>query len=85
MKTITRLMRGMTSMGVGLMSLGLLGAWLELVSHDVLQNKEIRLCRDTIKERKQNGSMMPAGLADTLTREAFRDLNRFLSELGRPK
>jgi len=28
---------------------------------------------------------MPTGLADTLTREEFRDLIRFLSELGKPK
>ncbi len=57
----------------------------ELVLRDVLQNKEVRLRRDTIKERKQNGSVMPNGLADTLTREEFRDLVRFLSELGKPK
>jgi putative heme-binding domain-containing protein len=57
----------------------------ELVLRDVLQNQEVRLRRDVIKERKQNGSVMPAGLADTLTREEFRDLVRFLSELGKPK
>jgi len=28
---------------------------------------------------------MPGGLADTLTRAEFRDLVRFLSELGKPK
>jgi len=52
---------------------------------DVLQNKEVRLRRDTIKETKQNGSVMPSGLADTLTRAEFRDLVRFLSELGKPR
>ncbi|MHB8519556.1 MAG: PVC-type heme-binding CxxCH protein [Limisphaerales bacterium] len=56
----------------------------ELVLRDVLQNKEIRLRRDTITERKENGSVMPAGLADTLTRAEFRDLVRFLSGLGKP-
>jgi putative heme-binding domain-containing protein len=57
----------------------------ELVLRDVLQNREIRLRRDAIKENKQNGSVMPVGLADTLTRAEFRDLVRFLSELGRAK
>jgi putative heme-binding domain-containing protein len=57
----------------------------ELVLRDVLQNKEVRLRRDTIKEKKQNGSVMPAGLVDPLTRTEFRDLVRFLSELGKPK
>ena len=56
----------------------------ELVLRDVLQNKEIRLRRDTIQEKKQNGSVMPNGLADLLTRAEFRDLIRFLSELGKP-
>jgi putative heme-binding domain-containing protein len=57
----------------------------ELVLRDVLQNKEVRLRRDAIKEKKQNGSVMPGGLSDTMTRAEFRDLVRFLSELGRPK
>lgn len=57
----------------------------ELVLRDVLQNKEVRMRRDTIKERKQNGSVMPAGLVDSLTRTEFRDLVRFLSDLGKPK
>jgi hypothetical protein len=56
-----------------------------LVLHDVLQNKEVHLRRDTILEKKQNGSVMPSGLADTLTRAEFRDLVRFLSELGKAK
>src|SRR5205814_2847889 len=34
----------------------------ELVLRDILQNKEIRLRRDSIQERKQHGSVMPAGL-----------------------
>ncbi len=57
----------------------------EFVLRDVLQNKEIRLRRSFIKEKKQNGSVMPAGLTDTLARDEFRDLVRFLSELGRTK
>jgi putative heme-binding domain-containing protein len=57
----------------------------ELVLRDALQNQEIHLRQDAIKEKKQNGSVMPGGLADTLTRAEFRDLVRFLSELGKPK
>jgi putative heme-binding domain-containing protein len=40
----------------------------ELVLRDLLQNKEIRLRRDGIQEKKQSGSVMPSGLADALTR-----------------
>src|SRR5205823_13880710 len=57
---------------------------IELVLRDVLQNKEIRLRRDTIQEKKQNGSVMPTGLADILSRVEFRDLVRYLSGLGKP-
>jgi putative heme-binding domain-containing protein len=57
----------------------------ELVVRDVLQNKEVRLRRDSIKEKKENGSVMPPGLADTLARSEFRDLVRFLSGLGRAR
>lgn len=57
----------------------------ELVLRDTLQNKEVRLRRASIQEKRASGSVMPAGLADTLTREEFRDLVRFLSELGRTK
>ncbi|MBI3415539.1 MAG: c-type cytochrome [Verrucomicrobia bacterium] len=56
----------------------------ELVLRDVLQNKEVRLRRGAIREKKQNGSVMPGGLADSLTHAEFRDLVRFLSELGKP-
>jgi putative heme-binding domain-containing protein len=55
----------------------------ELVLRDVLQNKEIRLRRDAIKEKMQNGSVMPRGLTDALSRAEFCDLVRFLSELGK--
>jgi putative heme-binding domain-containing protein len=56
----------------------------EFVLRDVLQQREVRLRRDNIQEKKQRGSVMPAGLSDTLTRAEFRDLVRFLSELGKP-
>jgi len=57
----------------------------ELVLRDVLQNREIRLRRDTIQERKQTGSVMPSGLTELLTKAEFRDLVRYLSELGTGK
>ena len=57
----------------------------ELVLRDTLQNQEVRVPRATIQEQRVIGSVMPSGLADTLTREEFRDLVRFLSELGRTK
>ncbi len=57
----------------------------ELVLSDVLQNKEVRLRLDTIRKKKQTGSVMPGGLADSLTRTEFRDLVRFLSGLGAPR
>ena len=57
----------------------------ELVLRDVLQNREVRLRRTTIQEKRENGSVMPAGLVDTLRRDEFRDLIRYLSELGRAR
>ena len=40
----------------------------ELVLRDSLQNQEGRLPRSNIREKKQNGSVMPAGLVDSLNR-----------------
>jgi putative heme-binding domain-containing protein len=57
----------------------------ELVLREVLQNREVRLRAVAIQEKRQNGSVMPSGLVDTLGREEFRDLVRYLSELGRTK
>jgi putative heme-binding domain-containing protein len=54
----------------------------EIVLRDVLQNKEIHLPRNSIKEKHANGSVMPEGLVNTLTRDEFRDLVRYLGELG---
>jgi putative heme-binding domain-containing protein len=56
----------------------------EIVLRDVLQNREIRVARKDVADRKSSGSVMPSGLADTLTRAEFRDLVRYLSELGKP-
>ncbi len=57
----------------------------EVVLRDVLQNKEIRLRRSSIKEGRANGSVMPEGLVNTLRRDEFRDLVRYLSERGAPQ
>ena len=57
----------------------------EVVLRDVLQNKEVRVRRDKVAERRESGSVMPGGLADSLTRPEFLDLVRYLSELGRPR
>lgn len=56
----------------------------QLVLRDALRDQQIRIRKDTIIERRQIGSVMPTGLRDTLTRFEFRDLVRYLSELGKP-
>ncbi len=47
-------------------------------------NFEIPVPLSSIKQQKQVGSLMPTGLADTLTHGEFLDLIRFLAELGKP-
>ncbi|MCI0748183.1 MAG: c-type cytochrome, partial [Verrucomicrobia subdivision 3 bacterium] len=54
----------------------------EIALQDVTQNREIRLRREDLKEKQVIGSVMPEGLVNTLTRAEFRDLVRYLSELG---
>ena len=54
----------------------------DLTIRDVLQNRDIRLPRSRIKEKRQNGSVMPTGLADSLSHTELADLIRYLSELG---
>jgi putative heme-binding domain-containing protein len=54
----------------------------ELVLRDA-DDREVSLPLDTIDEQKPGGSLMPAGLVDTLTRGERIDLIRFLSELGK--
>ena len=56
----------------------------ELVLRDALANREVRIPRSQIREKRQSGSIMPVGLVDTLTHEEFRDLVRYLSDLGKP-
>jgi putative heme-binding domain-containing protein len=55
----------------------------EVVIRDALENAEVRLRRADVLDKRQLGSVMPAGLVDTLTRDEFRDLIRYLSGLGR--
>jgi len=57
----------------------------EFVLRDVLQNREVRLRGDNVKEQINRGSLMPSGLVDHLTRAELRDLIRYLSQLGKPK
>ena len=55
----------------------------ELVMNDVIAGHEARLAKGDIAARRQLGSIMPEGLADSLTHSEFRDLVKFLSSLGR--
>jgi putative heme-binding domain-containing protein len=55
----------------------------ELVLRDNLRD-EVAVPLSEIKTRKEGGSLMPAGLQDSMTRQEFVDLIRFLSELGKP-
>ena len=57
----------------------------DLTIRDVLQNRDIRIPRSRIKEKRQTGSVMPTGLVDILSRDEFADLVRYLSELGANK
>jgi putative heme-binding domain-containing protein len=57
----------------------------ELVLRDTLRNQEVRVRRGAILEKKQIGSIMPSGLVASLTRAEFRDLIRYLADLGRTK
>lgn len=50
---------------------------------DTLWNEEVLIRKANIAASRNNGSLMPAGLVDTLTLEEFRDLVKYLSTLGR--
>ena len=56
----------------------------EVTLRDPLLNQEVRIRRDQIVSQRANGSLMPNGLADQLSREEFRDLVKYLSTLGKP-
>jgi putative heme-binding domain-containing protein len=47
------------------------------------EDREITIPASTIDEQKVGGSLMPAGLAEPLSRAELVDLVRFLSELGK--
>jgi putative heme-binding domain-containing protein len=55
----------------------------DLVLRDATR-QEIVIPLASIKQQKDVGSLMPTGLADTLTHQELLDLIRFLSELGKP-
>ena len=55
----------------------------ELVLRDIAAGRDLRFAKSTIVSRRQRGSLMPDGLADTLTHSEFRDLVKYLSTLGR--
>lgn len=47
------------------------------------EDEEIAIPLASIEQRQEGASLMPAGLADNLTRDELVDLVRFLSELGK--
>jgi hypothetical protein len=55
----------------------------QLVLRDATHDRFVIPVGD-IRRQKDGGSLMPIGLADTLTEQEFLDLCRFLSELGKP-
>lgn len=54
----------------------------ELVVRDA-EDREVAIPLSEVEEQKAGGSLMPVGLADTLTRPELIDLVRFLAELGK--
>ena len=54
----------------------------ELVLRDV-EDREMAIPLDAIEDKADGGSLMPVGLADSMTRAELVDLVRFLSELGK--
>jgi hypothetical protein len=54
----------------------------ELILRDA-EDREVAIPTGSIEEQKTAGSLMPAGLTETLTRAELIDLVRFLSQLGK--
>jgi hypothetical protein len=54
----------------------------ELILRDA-EDREVGIPLKDVDEQTNGGSLMPEGLADTLTRDELIDLVRFLSELGK--
>ena len=46
-------------------------------------DKEVTIAADDVASKKNASSLMPVGLTDSLTRQEFVDLVRFMSELGK--
>jgi len=61
------------------------GTEAERTLRDLASGKEVRLKPEQIAKKTTRGSLMPAALTDSLTREELRDLFRYLSELGKPR
>jgi putative heme-binding domain-containing protein len=55
----------------------------EIVLLDAATRRPLRLARSEIQSQTQAGSIMPAGLVDSLSEADFRDLLRYLGGLGR--
>lgn len=55
----------------------------QLVVRDA-SNKEVSIAKNNVSKRTTTGSLMPAGLVDSLSAGDQADLYRFLSELGKP-
>jgi putative heme-binding domain-containing protein len=55
----------------------------QLVLRDATHDRIVIPVGD-IRRQKDGGSLMPVGLADSLTEQEFLDLCRFLSDLGKP-
>ena len=55
-----------------------------ILLRDTLWNTDVLIQNANIAERRNNGSLMPPGLVDSLNQEEFRDLVKYLSTLGKP-
>ncbi len=55
----------------------------EFTVRDVAEQKEKRIPKDSIKQQRPIGSLMPSGLVDNLSRQDLCDLFRYLSGLGK--
>jgi len=55
----------------------------ELVIHEVATGESVRIARSAIDEIREQGTLMPDGLANAMSTDQQRDLFRFLMDLGR--
>ena len=53
-----------------------------IILNDILQKTEVTIPKKNVQDRRQIGSVMPAGLIDSLARQEFVDLVSYLSHLG---